>query len=142
YSNRGRPAMFASTATRVIDRTSNEANRRIRRQTQRNIQYYAQRGLSAIDFRLRQLDREWDVERALEANAASAVILGTLMGTFASKRWFLLNALVGGFLLQHALDGWCPPLPVYRSLGFRTAREIEDERTGLLRARMDIVGCD
>ena len=134
--------MFAPTATRVADHTSPATNRRIRRQTQRTIQFYAQRGLSAIDYRLEQLDREWDIERALEANAASAVILGTLFGTFVNKRWYLLNALVGGFLLQHALEGWCPPLPVYRSLGFRTSREIDDERNGLLRARMDIVGCD
>ncbi len=132
--------MLAPSATRVADHTSVQANRQIQRETQRNIQFYARRGLAAIDYRLRQLDREWDVERALEANAATAVLLGTFLGTFVNKRWYLINAVVGGFFLQHALDGWCPPLPVYRSLGFRTPREIEGERNALLAARADIAG--
>jgi hypothetical protein len=33
-----------------------------------------------------------------------------------------------GFLLQHALQGWCPPVPLLRQLGFRTSYEIEEER--------------
>ena len=33
--------------------------------------------------------------------------------------------------MQHALQGWCPPLPVLRRLGFRTQNEIERERYAL-----------
>jgi hypothetical protein len=32
-------------------------------------------------------------------------------------------------LLMHALQGWCPPLPVIRKLGVRTAKEIFEEKT-------------
>jgi len=44
---------------------------------------------------------------------------------------------VTAFLLQHAVQGWCPPLPVLRRLGFRTAREIEVERNALKALRGD-----
>jgi hypothetical protein len=33
--------------------------------------------------------------------------------------------------LQHALQGWCPPVPVLRRLGYRTQPEIEEERCAL-----------
>jgi hypothetical protein len=38
---------------------------------------------------------------------------------------------VQAFYLQHTLQGWCPPLPLLRRLGFRTPREIGDERSAL-----------
>ena len=45
--------------------------------------------------------------------------------------------MVAGFLLQHAVQGWCPPLPVFRRLGFRTQTEIEEERYALKALRGD-----
>jgi hypothetical protein len=39
------------------------------------------------------------------------------------------------FLLQHGLQGWCPPLPVLRRLGVRTQREIDAEKYALMRAQ-------
>jgi hypothetical protein len=44
---------------------------------------------------------------------------------------------VQGFFMQHALSGWCPPLPVLRRLGFRTQYEIEQERYALKALRGD-----
>jgi hypothetical protein len=127
--------MIASTVERVPKHTSVRANERIREQTEKNIAYYSSQGRKIIDRRLHELDEEWDIERTLEANAASVTIFGFLMGTFWNRKWFILPGIVGGFLLQHALDGWCPPLPILRRLGFRTAQEIEFERHALLIAR-------
>jgi hypothetical protein len=53
------------------------------------------------------------------------------------RRLFLLPAIVAGFLLQHALQGWCPPVPLFRHLGFRTAAEIDEERYALKALRGD-----
>jgi hypothetical protein len=53
------------------------------------------------------------------------------------RRFVAVPLVVTGFLLQHALQGWCPPLPVLRRLGVRTAREIERERTALKALRGD-----
>ena len=41
------------------------------------------------------------------------------------------------FLFQHALQGWCPPVPVLRRLGFRTVYEIDRERFSLKAIRGD-----
>jgi hypothetical protein len=53
------------------------------------------------------------------------------------RKWLLLTLVVQGFFMQHALQGWCPPLPVLRRLGFRTQYEIERERYALKALRGD-----
>ena len=73
----------------------------------------------------------------LEANTASAAFTGTLLATTVDKRWLALPALVGVFLFQHAVQGWCPPVPILRRLGYRTSREIETERLALKALRGD-----
>jgi hypothetical protein len=65
------------------------------------------------------------------------VLLGTALGTTVDRRFLLLPAAVFGFFAQHALQGWCPPIPVFRRLGVRTQREIERERYALKALRGD-----
>lgn len=127
--------MLPPTTERVRAHTAEHINERIQRQTEANIAYYGA-GDDRITRRLRDLDEEWDIERALEANAAALGLLG-LLGATRDRRWLVLPIAVSGFLLQHALQGWCPPLPVLRRLGFRTASEIDEERTELRRRRGD-----
>jgi hypothetical protein len=129
--------MIPATTQRVPAHTSPEINQRIRRTTQANIARYAKQGRQAIDCRLAELDHEWDIERVLEANASSAVLLGCTLGAFVSRKFFLLPAIVGGFLLQHAIQGWCPPVPLFRRFGVRTQREIDEERFALKALRGD-----
>lgn len=89
--------------------------------------------------RIEKLEREWDIERVLETNAAAASLVGVALGAFVDRRWFALPAVVAGFLLQHAVQGWCPPLPVFRRLGVRTAGEIHEEILQLRRLRGDFI---
>lgn len=124
--------MLPSTAGRVPRHTSPAINARIARQTEDNIAQYRMAGPQAIRERLRELDREWDIERAIEANASSLALIGVTLGAFVNRRFLLLPAAVAAFLLQHALQGWCPPVPVLRRLGYRTQSEIERERSALL----------
>jgi Flp pilus assembly protein TadB len=118
------------TRTRVKRHTAPEVNARIVRDTRERVRRYAH-DPAAAQSRLQALDREWDTERTLEALAGSFVATGAVLALTGSRRWALLPALVGAFLLQHAVQGWCPPLPVIRRLGVRTADEIEAERTAL-----------
>ena len=126
-----------STADRVPRHTAPEVNQRIRRETEQSLLRYRNASPAVVARRLDELSREWDIERAIEANAAALGLVGVLLGAFFNM-WFLwLPALVGAFLLQHALQGWCPPVPVLRRLGFRTSREIFEERLALLAATRD-----
>lgn len=125
-----------ATTRRVARHTAEEINRRIRRQTDANILYFAEHP-EQIDRRLGELDAEWDIERTLEANAATIAFTGAVLGLAVNRRWLLLPVVVTGFLLQHALQGWCPPVPILRRLGVRTASEIGAERYALKTLRGD-----
>jgi hypothetical protein len=129
-----------STTSRVPEQTEEEINQKILKKIEDNIAFYASCDRSAIDRRLRELDREWDTERILEASASGFALLGLTLGATVSRRWFLFPAVIAGFLLQHAVQGWCPPLAVIRRLGVRTAREIDYERYALKVARGDFEG--
>jgi hypothetical protein len=123
--------LLTSTATRVTANTNPAINQRIQCETAARVRHLAEQGAPAIAERLRALDREWDIERCLETGASSLILLGTLLGVTRNRQWLWLSSAVAGFLLQHALQGWCPPLPVFRRLGVRTADEINDERKAL-----------
>src|SRR5438105_1975882 len=129
--------MLPSTTERVPLHTPDVYNEQIRCQPERNVERYSHAGPEAIARRLEGLDREWDIERTLEANASSLVLVGSALGALVDRRFFLLPAVVSGFLLQHALQGWCPPVPLFRHLGFRTQKEIEQERYALKTLRGD-----
>ena len=129
--------MIPATTTRVEQHTDEQINARIRRQTERNISHFAKQGDGEISRRLEELDHEWDIERTLEANAASISLMGVGLGAFVDRRFFVIPAVVAGFLLQHAVQGWCPPVPLFRRLGLRTASEIDAERDALKAIRGD-----
>lgn len=126
--------MLASSIDRVPRSTSPEVNRRIRHQTVANLMRYRNAPPAAVARRMKELEREWDIERAIEANAATVALAGFALGAF-NRRFLVLPAAVCGFLLQHALQGWCPPVTVLRRMGFRTQAEIEAERLALKRMK-------
>ena len=130
---------MTNTRERVPSHTDEAVNRRIRAAMARNVHYYSQHR-EEIARRLRELDEEWDIERAIEANAAAIAFTGIALGATRGRGWLILPALVTGFLFQHAMQGWCPPIPVLRRLGFRTAYEIEEERRALKALRGDFEG--
>lgn len=124
------------TTERVARHTAATVNERIAARTHQRVWDLAGRP-DRIEGRLDDLDREWDIERALEANAATVALAGLALGATVDRRFFAVPALVAGFLLQHAVQGWCPPVPILRRLGFRTQSEIERERCALKALRGD-----
>lgn len=121
----------SASADRVRRSTAMHLNEAIDQQTDDNIQRYAGADREAIHARIAELDREWDIERALEVNASTLALSGIALGVTVDRRWLALPAVVMSFLLQHGLQGWCPPLPVLRRLGFRTRGEIDREKYAL-----------
>ena len=128
--------MPSTTIERVPFHTDDAVNRTIKRETRARVRYYVANP-QKIDRRLRELDREWDIERMLETNASLVAFTGVVLGVTIDRRWLALPALVTAFLFQHAVQGWCPPLPLLRRAGFRTSREIEIERVALKVLRGD-----
>jgi len=128
--------MTPSTTERVPARTADKINRRIEREMIQRLYYYQQHP-GEIDQRLDELDQEWGIERALEMNA-SALISSSVLMSLVTRKPSLLAAVVSLFLLQQALQGWCPPLPLLRRLGFRTRTEIDTERYALKMLRGDL----
>ena len=59
-----------------------------------------------------------------------------------NRRWYFPPTAVATFLLQHAVQGWCPPVGLLRRLGVRTEREIDEERYALKLMRGDFSGVD
>jgi hypothetical protein len=123
---------------RVREHTPAVVNARIDRLTRSSADATAERGRDAVLKRLAELDREWDIDRALMVNFAvvggAAFALGLLRSrrsaAFGSRRnglLYLLGAQLG-FLFWHGTVGWCPPVSLFRRLGLRTQREIEAER--------------
>ena len=108
--------MIPATTTRVQENTDEAINNHIRAQTERNIEYFSRKGGAAIDQRLEELDREWDVERLLETNAASLALLGVGLGALVDRhsscslRWsrdFSFNMRFrGGALLSQYFVVW------------------------------------
>jgi len=129
--------MLPATAERVPQNTASSVNQSIQQRTEENLRRYANAPSGAISERLNELDREWDIERMLEANAASISFTGVALGALVHRGFLLLPAVVGAFLFQHAVQGWCPPIPILRRMGFRTEREIDEERFALKAMRGD-----
>jgi len=125
-----------ATTKRVSMHTEKAINERIMKEMENRLGYYFDHP-NEIDNRLRELDKEWDMERTLEANASSLVVAGVILTVTVNARFLLIPTIVGGFLLQHALQGWCPPVPVFRHFGTRTQSEIELERYALKALRGD-----
>lgn len=95
-----------------------------------SLRYHAARKRE-IPARLGELDREWDVDRAIAAGAGAVTLAGLALTALVDRRFIAVPAMVGGFLLQYAIQRRCPPVTLLRQLGFRTAGEICEERSGL-----------
>lgn len=130
-----------STAERVTANTDARINRQIERRMTESVAACAEMGPEAIDQRLAELDEEWDVERCLETMAPAFTLFGLGMSIVRRRsRWLGIPLMVQSFFLQHAIQGWCPPLVLLHRLGFRTAGEIDAERNALKALRGDYRG--
>lgn len=122
--------MLTAASERVERATASHINERLAHEAEQRLEHYRQHP-EQIDGRLRELDREWDVERFIETEAPTMSLFGLLLGMTGSRKWLLLPLAVQGFVLLHAVQGWYPLLPILRRLGYRTQQEIDAERQAL-----------
>ncbi|MDO1449261.1 hypothetical protein Q0590_23490 [Rhodocytophaga aerolata] len=123
--------------------SSEELNREIDQKTRQNLQDYRNKlSNEKVSERIEELDKEWDIDRTLIANASTLSLTGVILGATVDKKWFMVPGVVTSFLLWHAIQGWCPPLPVFRKLGYRTRKEIDTEKYALKALRGDFSGLE
>lgn len=134
------PTSQSHETDRVRRHTPPEINNRIDAETDTTLQRYTGASREVLSRRIDELDREWDIERALETNAASVALLSLILARMHNRKWMWLSTGVAAFLLQHALQGWCPPVSVFRRLGIRTQGEIDHEKYILKALRGDFHG--
>jgi hypothetical protein len=131
--------MSTATIARVPTDTARSVNEEIEDVTVERLSRCASSN-ALVARQLRNLQREWDLERALQAWFASVVLTGVTLAATRERRWLALPAAAAGFMLQHVIQGWCPPVPLFRHLGFRTRAEIARERYALKGMRGDFAG--
>jgi hypothetical protein len=122
---------------RVRRHTAPEALERVDAEIEQSIRFYATQSDEAITRRIEELDREWDMERKLVTNASIVGLTTAFIGLAVNRRWLLITCTAMGFLFQHAVKGWCPPVPIFRRLGVRTRSEIDREKFALKALRGD-----
>lgn len=122
---------------RVRLNTAAIVNQKIDLATRASIAYYSSRSAEEISERIQALEKEWDIERVLALSMATLALTGIGLRLFKNRGWLILPAAVLGFFAQHAIQGWCPPLPVLRRLGLRTREEIDQEKYALKVLRGD-----
>lgn len=136
--NDGHGPVAKDDLDRVRAHTDPSIQEAIDRETEERVRRYATQPEGAVSRRIEELEREWDTERLLELNASALAFTGLALGaTVGGKKWLWVPAVVLPFLLQHAVQGWCPPLALLRRLGVRTRREIDGEKFALKALRGD-----
>lgn len=83
---------------------------------------------------MRHRIRECDVERVLEVIASTLALSGLVLGLTVNRKWFAFPGVVLAFLLQHGLQGWCPPLLILCRLGERAQGKIDWGKYALIAA--------
>ncbi|MGE5395357.1 MAG: hypothetical protein ACM3P1_11485 [Candidatus Saccharibacteria bacterium] len=125
---------------RVRENTPETENEEIDQETLLNIEFYGSLSHRDITRRLEELKNEWDIERLLEVNASFLALTGLVMGKLVHRSWYVLPGIVASFLFQHGIQGWCPPVTLFRAMGFRTRQEISEEVYALKVLRGDMEG--
>ena len=91
---------------RVRKNTKTTINAKLDQQIKESIALYLPQDKEAITQKIKALEKEWDIERALEVNMPIVALIGLALGIFINPWWFLFPAIVLLFFLEHAIQGW------------------------------------
>jgi hypothetical protein len=112
--------------------TPEKVNRKIDVEIEQNLQKFENQSSEAIKDRITELDKEWDISRLLDLNASVLSFSGVILAATVNKKWLWLSGIVTGFLIQHSIQGWCPPIALFRRIGARSRQEIDREKYALI----------
>lgn len=127
----------ATDEKRVRQQSYSETNLKVDKDILNNIKHYSNLSEEVITKRIKELDREWDIERLLEINLSTLALTGILLSMIKHRSWIILPTVALGFFAQHVIQGWSPPLQVLRFFKVRTRNEINQEKHALKALRGD-----
>lgn len=123
--------MISTAMDKVEQHTDPEINKRTHKQMDRSITYFKHHK-DEVGERLQELEQEWSTDRVVQTMAGAVGLTGAILTVATNnKRFAVMSAVAGSFLLMYSIMGWVPPLPLLRRLGVRTTSEIDDERCAL-----------
>jgi hypothetical protein len=134
--------MDKKISDKVRANTSASSNEKIDQMILTNIESSLGLDDAKLSSLIHKLDEESDIEKVLEMNASLFAFIGVLLGAFVNIYWLILPGLILPFLFLHAIQGWCPPIPILRSMKIRTRKEIDLEKYALKIIRNDFMGID
>lgn len=117
-------------------------NKSAENRTLDNIRFYGSLGREGIDERIRALEDEWDVERAVTVGLSGAGLAGLIVGLLGSRVWRLLAWIALPLLFLFGQGKWRPSNGILKSLGLRSRKEIQDEKYALKALRGDFRNVD
>jgi hypothetical protein len=120
--------------------TSDKRNEIIDQMILSNIKQYSEKSQEEISRRIRELDKEWDIERVLDFNMSLLALCGITGSLIFNRYSIILPILLLLFFIWHAFQGWCPPIPILRYFKVRTRPEIDREKYALKAMRGDFNG--
>jgi hypothetical protein len=85
--------VLATSVDRVTFHDSPRVSAKLRERLVRSVAHHSSHP-EEIGARLRELDREWDVERVLQTQSSALTLLGLAMSVLRRRRWLLLPVLV------------------------------------------------
>ena len=109
----------------VAENSPASVNDCLREQAEKSVARYQNANAEQIELSLAQLNREWDVERLIEAESAMMILLGLLIGANFGRKWLVLPLFSTAMLIVHNTEEYSPLfLSFYQRIGFRSTNEI------------------
>lgn len=107
--------------------THDAQNARLDDAMARRVRLYASQPAEVIAERIRELRREWSIERYLQINVAAVGLTTAALAVGKNRKWGYVTCTGLAFFLFHAVEGFDPPLPLLRQAGLRSRAEIDRE---------------
>ena len=118
--------------------TTKEAKDKIVDRTFEIVKEFAHKGRKKITDRLREIEREADLEKIIYLNLAAIATTGAVLSYISGdKRWAIMPAAAALILGVDTLFGITSKVPFLRRLGLRLKDEILHERYALKALRGD-----
>jgi hypothetical protein len=107
-----------------------------------NIRYYGTMGPEAISTRIARLEEEKDIDRIFATVASGLGLFGLVAGFLGGRTLRMFTWIALPMLFARSLGRWVPPVEGLRRMGFRSRREIEEEKYALKALRGDFKGVE